>query len=220
MRFRWTIERWPRVGCRSEARSVLSSCSRFIAPSFTPEWAASLTRPFDAWWLSWSRPQHGGGGPERRLEASSRAVASRGLGASNRGGAQDEPDSVVRCGVLVSRRDAEPPIVLISTSVQQPLTRRRLWSATEEWNVERFVRDSRDGPRDLGRRRCRHPCDGLRVAGESGDGRRDRDRRGLESTLQRERRTHADDGERDELQRRARAAVVVGRAELPDNPRE
>src|SRR2546427_8235816 len=100
MRFRWMIERWPRVGCRSEARSVLSSCSRSIAPSFTPGWAASRTRSFDEWWLSWSPPSHGGGGPDRQPEASSDPELPTGLAHGNRVEALDESDGVVRCGGL------------------------------------------------------------------------------------------------------------------------
>src|SRR5207247_1092772 len=90
----------------------------------------------------------------------------------------------------------------------------------EEPNVERFVRDPRIIAYDLCWDRCRTAYDGRGVTGAFGNGRRHRDRGGLESALQRERRAHADRGERNELERRARAAMVVGRGALPDEPRK
>src|SRR5207245_9850174 len=169
--------------------------------------------------LSWFRPYGRGGGSERRPEASSDSeLAAVCRKQSGRGPGQVRRLSDEACCMEADARVSG--FVLISTNVQEALTPSRTWTYAEEWNVERIVRDSRDGPRDLGRCRCRHPCDGLRVAGESGDGRRHGDRGGLESALQRERRAHADDGERDELQRRACASVVVGPAELHDDPCE
>src|SRR5207249_710828 len=78
---------------------------------------------------------------------------------------------MARCGALYGGVTRRAPLVLISTSVQEVLTKRQASTDVEEPNVERFVRGSRPRTRDLGRGRSRPACDGYRVAEASGDGR-------------------------------------------------
>src|SRR5207245_4555341 len=89
---------------------------------------------------------------------------------------RDEPSSilnlgVVRCGALYGGLTRRASLVLISTSVQEALTRRRTSTEVEEQNVERCVCGSRGRPRDLSRDRCRPAFDGHGLAGASGVGR-------------------------------------------------